>query len=82
MRGLVQLAIEKLCTDIDDISKNESLFSHLLDETLSFEQELKELVKISYLNSFPTAITVLTQPQFLIKWLAIEEKCKLISYMS
>lgn len=74
----MQLAIEKLCQDIEEISQDQALFSHLLDETLSFEQELKELVKISFLSSFPTAITVLTQPQYLMQWLAIEEKCEYI----
>lgn len=68
--------------DIDEISQDEALFSHLVDETLSFEHEMRELVKISYLSSFPTAITVLTQPQFLMQWLRIEEKCKFLMYSS
>lgn len=75
VRGVVQLGIEKLCLDIEDISRDEGLFSHLLDEVLSFEQELKVLVKLSYLSSFPTVICVLTQAQYLVKWLTIEEKC-------
>lgn len=74
IRGLVQLSIEKLCMDIVDISKDEHLFSHLIDETLSFEQELRD--NLGYPSSLPSAITVLTQAQYLTKWIAIEERCE------
>ncbi|XP_062549793.1 RINT1-like protein [Armigeres subalbatus] len=72
IRGLVQLAIEKLIDDIDSICQDEALFSHLIDEILSFEQELKST--LGYPSSFPSAVSVLIQPKYLVKWMAIEEK--------
>lgn len=72
VRGLVQLTIEKLLQDIEEISFDEQLFAHLIDEILSFEQDLKST--LSYPNALPSAVTVLTQPFFFTKWLSIEEK--------
>lgn len=74
MRGLVQLGVEKLCLDIDEIAEDDHLFSHLIDETLSFEQELREL--LGYPNGFCSAISVLTQAKYLQHWLAVEDQCK------
>uniref|UniRef100_A0A1B0B173 RAD50-interacting protein 1 n=1 Tax=Glossina palpalis gambiensis TaxID=67801 RepID=A0A1B0B173_9MUSC len=51
LRGLIQLTIEKLATDIEEISRDENLFAHLLDETLAFEAEIKE--NFGYPTSFP-----------------------------
>lgn len=72
VRGLVQLTIEKLINDIEEISLDETLFGHLIDEILSFEQDLKTM--LLYPNNIPSAINVLTQPIFFVKWLALEEK--------
>ncbi|XP_031625269.1 RINT1-like protein [Contarinia nasturtii] len=72
VRGLVQLAVEKLCNDIDEIVENDALFSHLIDETLAFEQEIRDT--LGYPSSYCSAITVLTQAKYLTKWLAIEEQ--------
>lgn len=72
VRGLVQLAIEKMAIDIEVISRDEHLFAHLLDETLAFEHELRD--SIGYPASFPSAISVITQPQYLLKWISIEER--------
>lgn len=74
VRGLVQLAVEKLCNDIDEVVESDYLFAHLIDETLSFEQELCDT--LGYPNYYCSAITVLTQAKYLTKWLAVEEKCK------
>lgn len=74
MRGLVQLTIEKLVLDIEEISRDENLFAHLLDETLAFEAELRE--NFGYPASFPSAICVVTQPVYLLKWISLEERCK------
>ncbi|GAB0095589.1 RINT1-like protein [Sergentomyia squamirostris] len=71
IRGLIQLTMEKLCEEIEEIAQDEHLFSHLLDEVLSFEQDLKDT--LNYPNTFPSAITVLTQAQYLVKWLNIEK---------
>lgn len=75
MRGLVQLTIEKLALDIEEISRDENLFAHLLDETLAFEAELRE--NFGYPASFPSAICVVTQPVYLLKWISLEERCKI-----
>ncbi|XP_055836997.1 RINT1-like protein isoform X1 [Episyrphus balteatus] len=72
IRGLVQLSIEKLSSDIDEICNDENLFAHLLDETLAFEAELRET--FGYPASFPSAITVITQPTYLLKWISLEER--------
>lgn len=72
IRGLVQLCIEKLLQDIEETSLDEQLFAHLIDEILSFEQDLKSI--LSYPSTLPSAVTVLTQPIFFKKWLGIEEK--------
>lgn len=57
-----------------EISQDEHLFAHLLDETLSFEQELREMLR--YPASLPSALTVLTQAQYLVKWLLAEQNCE------
>ncbi|XP_034104363.1 RINT1-like protein [Drosophila albomicans] len=72
VRGLVQLTIEKLAVDIEQIAQDEQLFAHLVDETLSFEAELCET--FGYPASFPSAISVLTQPRYLLRWIALEEQ--------
>lgn len=68
--------MEKLNEDIEEIFTDENLFAHLLDEVLSFELELKEF--LAYPSTFPSAISILTQGQYLVKWLKIEEDCELI----
>lgn len=72
IRGLVQLTIEKLVNDIEEISFDDQLFAHLIDEILSFEQDLKTM--LAYPNNLPSAVSVITQPTYLSKWLLIEEK--------
>lgn len=72
VRGLVQLCIEKLLDDIEEICLDEQLFAHLIDEILSFEQDIKSV--LSYPNNLPSAVNVLTQPLFFRKWLSVEEK--------
>jgi RAD50-interacting protein 1 len=71
------LGIEKLCMDIEEIAEDEILYAHMLDEVLSFEHELKE--SYGYPSNMPSVISVVTQPQFLVKWLSIEERCEWIS---
>lgn len=70
----MQLSIEKLCNDIEEISEDDHLFAHLIDETLSFEQELKDT--LGYPSTYMSAISVITQPKYMLKWLSAEEKCK------
>lgn len=70
------MIIEKLTADIEDISRDEHLFAHLLDETLAFEAELRG--NFGYPSSFPSVICVITQPAYLLKWISLEERCKYI----
>ena len=72
IRGLVQLCIEKILQDIEEISLDEQLFAHLIDEILSFEQDIKSV--LSYPNNLPSAVSVITQPFLFKKWLRVEEK--------
>ncbi|XP_053665015.1 RINT1-like protein [Anopheles marshallii] len=72
VRGLVQLAIEKLIADIEQIVQDEALFAHLIDEVLPFEQDLK--TSLGYPNSYPSVVSVLVQPLYFLKWMAIEKK--------
>lgn len=74
MRGLVQLAVEKLIVDIEHIVRDEALFAHLIDEVLAFETELRN--SLGYPNSLPSVMSVLLQPVYFLKWMAIEEKCE------
>lgn len=72
VRGLVQLTMEKLVNDIEEISFDDQLFAHLIDEILSFEQDLKNM--LAYPTNLSSAINVLTQATYFNKWLSIEEK--------
>ncbi|KAF5269578.1 hypothetical protein FQR65_LT05916 [Abscondita terminalis] len=72
MRGLVQLAIEKLNTELFDMQIDEFTFSHCIDEALGFDKELK--INYSYPNSQPSVFFVLTQAPIFVKWLAMEKK--------
>lgn len=68
------MTIEKLVLDIEEISTDEQLFAHLIDETLAFEQDLKTY--LSYPINLPSSILVLTQSLYFSKWLYIEDKCE------
>lgn len=68
----MQLSIEKLVGEIDTICQEETVYAHLIDEVLAFEQELK--TTLGYPASLPSAVSVLVQPKYLVKWMAIEEK--------
>lgn len=51
----------------------DDLFSHLIDETLSFEQELRDI--LGYPSSYCNTITVLTEAKYLTRWIRIEKQC-------
>ncbi|ENN80735.1 hypothetical protein YQE_02843, partial [Dendroctonus ponderosae] len=72
MRGLVQLAAEKLNSEISSIQFDDFAFSHSIDEALGFDKELRELY--NYPASEPSIIGILTQAQVLVKWLSMEKK--------
>lgn len=74
MRGLVQLAVEKLHSELPHLKYDDTLFSHTVDETLGFDHELRE--SFGYPSSQPSVIGVLTQAQIFVKWIHMEKKCK------
>lgn len=74
MRGLVQLAVEKLNSDLPNLQFDDYTLSHNIDEALGFDKELRETY--DYPVSQPSILAVLTQGQIFLKWLTMEKKCK------
>ncbi|XP_017786912.1 PREDICTED: RAD50-interacting protein 1 isoform X2 [Nicrophorus vespilloides] len=72
MRGLVQLAVEKLHSELPNLQFDDFTFSHCIDEALGFDKELRETY--SYPSTQPSILAVLTQAQVFVKWLAMEKK--------
>ncbi|XP_039289742.1 RAD50-interacting protein 1 [Nilaparvata lugens] len=72
IRGLVQLTLEKLDSDLPSLQYDDALFSHAVDETLGFDKELKE--SFSYPEGLPSAVTILTQAQIFLRWTHLEKK--------
>lgn len=80
MRALVQLAVDKLNTELPDFQYDDSLFAHTVDEALGFERELRET--LLYPSIEPATVYVLTQAQIFTKWITMEKKCKLFQKCS
>ena len=74
IRGLVVLAMDKLLNDIPNMLYDEHIFSHMIDEVLSFDKELKN--SYGYPDNQPGCLHVLTQDNCFDKWLRVEKKCK------
>lgn len=72
MRALVQLAVEKLHSELAIVQYDDTLFAHLVDEALGFERELRET--LLYPQSQPTTVLVLTQAHIFLKWINLEKK--------
>ncbi|XP_050509491.1 RINT1-like protein [Diabrotica virgifera virgifera] len=72
IRGLVQIAVEKLFSDLPNLQFDDFTFSHSIDEALGFDKELRETYE--YPANQPSILVVLTQAQVFIKWLAMEKK--------
>ena len=72
-RGLVELAMEKMNSDVPELMYDDHNYSHLIDETLTFDRELR--MAHGYPASQPGCLHVLMQPQAFNKWLTIERKC-------
>ncbi|XP_032669239.1 RAD50-interacting protein 1 isoform X2 [Odontomachus brunneus] len=72
MRALVQLAVEKLHSELPIVQYDDTLFAHLVDEALGFERELRET--LLYPQTQPTTVFVLTQAHIFVKWINIEKK--------
>jgi hypothetical protein len=74
-RGLVQLAVEKLVKDTPVVLEDVTILAHTIGEVLSFESELR--TSYNYPSSQPSALLVLSQPQFFTQWIKLERDCKL-----
>lgn len=72
-RGLVQLAVEKLVKDTPALLEDDKILAHTIGEVLSFESELRS--SYNYPSSQPSALLVITQPQFFLRWVALEKAC-------
>ena len=59
---------------IPSILDNEALLSHLIDETLLFDQELRNTYDLSQVKS--SCLHVLAKQPCFGKWVALEKKCK------
>jgi len=70
-RRLVQLAVEKLVKDSAFILEDDVILAHTIGEVLSFESELR--TQFDYPSSEPSALLILTQPQFFTRWIALEK---------
>lgn len=77
MRGLVELAVHKLHSELQVVQYDDSLFAHMVDEALGFEKELRDVYL--YPPSQPATVSVLTQAQIFMKWINMEKKCNLNS---
>jgi RAD50-interacting protein 1 len=73
-KALIQLVLEKLHSELPVLEQDDALFAHALDETLSFDRELRS--GLGYPIGQPGVIGVLTQAPVFIKWIAMERKCK------
>jgi hypothetical protein len=65
--------VEKMEHSIPLVLEDETLFSHFVDETLLFDQELRVNYDLSQLKS--SCLEVLVKHNF-AKWVALEKKCK------
>ncbi|XP_063995252.1 RAD50-interacting protein 1 [Diachasmimorpha longicaudata] len=72
MRALVQLAVEKLHSELPVVQYDDALFAHVVDEALGFERELRET--LLYPQSQPATVFILTQAQIFVKWINMERK--------
>ncbi|XP_022906211.2 RAD50-interacting protein 1 [Onthophagus taurus] len=72
MRGLVQLSVEKLHSDLPNLQFDDFVFSHSIDEALGFEKELREAY--NYPPTQSSILAVLTQPHVFVKWKNMEKK--------
>ncbi|XP_049774024.1 RAD50-interacting protein 1 [Schistocerca cancellata] len=72
IRGLVQLAVEKLHNELPSLQQDDALFSHLVDEALGFDRELRD--SFNYPPKQPGVIRVLTQAQVFVNWINMEKK--------
>ncbi|XP_028395357.1 RAD50-interacting protein 1-like [Dendronephthya gigantea] len=69
--GLLQLVVDKMDKSIPLVLNDEALFSHFVDETLLFDQELRNTYDLSQVNS--NCLDVLVKQPCFAKWVALEK---------
>lgn len=74
MRGLLQEVETKLAHDIPEMVYNELLMSHLIDELLLFERELRTVLHYPPSCHSPFHSVMLEDVAF-HKWLTLEKTC-------
>ncbi|XP_048248594.1 RAD50-interacting protein 1-like [Haliotis rufescens] len=72
MRGLVILVMEKMVNDLPDLVYDEHFFSHMVDEALLFDRELR--LTYNYPSTEPGCLHVLSSGDAIDKWLIIEKR--------
>ncbi len=71
--------MDKLLMDIPELLYDEHNFSHMIDETLAFERELR--TAYGYPANQLGCLHVLTRNEPFQKWILIERKCQLTSLL-
>ena len=74
MKGMVSLVMEKMITDLPDLMYDEHQFSHLVDEAILFDREIRS--SYGYSSAYPGSLHILTEGEAFQKWLLIEKKCE------
>ncbi len=70
----METCIEKIKSSLPQISANEALFTHLIDEVLLFDNEMKSLY--NYPSNLPGCVSTLVVKPYLDQWLQLEIKSK------
>ena len=78
MSGLVTLVTEKVSHDLPEVMYDEHIFSHLVDEAILFDKDLRS--SFGYPSSLPGCLTVLTGSDAFHKWNIVEKQCKYMTY--
>ena len=72
--GLLQEVLAKLESDMKEVSSQDQLMAHLIDELLFFEQELH--LTSTPDTPAPSVLTVLLENVTFEKWKHLEKACK------
>ena len=70
------MVMEKIAYDLPKMVENEATFSHLIDEVLLFDCEVR--TTYSYPPVLPGCLDVLCLPEALSEWLLVEKKCEFL----
>lgn len=74
IRGLLQEVETKVQADLTEVVYDDALMSHLIDELLIFDRELRMVLQ--YPCPCPTPFDVLLGEVPFHKWLSLEKACK------